>query len=164
MVFSHVWECIPLHLGFHILFHMVFHLYGEINAFPSLPLWFSRHFLQGISHTNNFHINFHRKGYLSSYWCFTSFSHLILWNTKWKRGARFCFTWFFHMVFHISVKWGEKNHVKTLWTPCENLSKIHMVFTCTSHAFHRVAPSSDWHLSLKIDVSDLLFNIGWFLL
>ena len=28
---------------------MVFHLYGELNAFPSLPLWFSRHFSQGIS-------------------------------------------------------------------------------------------------------------------
>ena len=162
MVFSHVWECIPLHLGFHILFHIVFHLCGELHAFRSLPLWFSHHFSQGISHTNNFHINFHRKGYLSGYWCFTSFSHLILWNTKWKRGARFTgvshgsFTWYFTFL------WNEVR--KTMWKPCENLSKIHMVFTCTSHAFHRVAPSSDWHLSLKIDVSDLLFNIGWFLL
>ena len=41
-------------------------------------------------------------------------------------------TMLFHMAFHISVK----NMWKTMWSPCE-------IFTWISHAFHRVAPSSE---------------------
>jgi len=114
---------LAFHFGFHVIFHKVFHI---LIIFTSIFTGRATYPVTDVSHLFT--------------WYFTP--NPVKYQVKTRSPFHRYFTWFFHMVFHISVKWGVKNHVKTLWTPFENLSKIHMVFTCTSHAFHGVAPSS----------------------
>ena len=100
---------------FYILFHIVFHLY---YSFLYIHL--------------GFHIQFHMVEFFTSF--FTRLTFLVLSVSHiFSHGH---FTWYFTFLWN--------NVWNTIWKPCETHVKFRMVSTWNSHAFHRVAPSSEW--------------------